>query len=316
MSHPEVVHRTLPDLGSFPLALVWIEDHPEGPWHSHDYHELVIVLSGAARHHQLTPSGERLATPIAAGDVFVIVPGSAHCYRETQHLELVNAVHRPLEEWMAVEQLEGLLGYHALFALQPRVRADQELKRHFRLAGEELDQARTQLVRLAELLNSREAGHGFEAQITFMQMVLTLSRLYGQQATEQQGNAQGDLVALADLLAYLRHHLAEELTLPVLAQRFGRSPATLLRDFRRATGLPPMQYLAKLRVRAAASLLAESDLTVSDVATRVGLQDSNYFSRIFRRHLGMSPRQWRQQPHGRRMAFPFTPPSSKMKMSQ
>ena len=59
------------------------------------------------------------------------------------------------------------------------------------------------------------------------------------------------------------------------------------------TGTSPKRYVLGLRVSAALDLLATTDLTVSQVATAVGVGDVNYFSRLIKKHTGRSPRDSR-----------------------
>jgi len=94
----------------------------------------------------------------------------------------------------------------------------------------------------------------------------------------------------------LRHLLLENLHRP--GYSVGDAMAMLScssdharRLFLKATGTAPTTYLAHLRIASAKRLLAEGAL-VRDVAVQVGLPDAYYFSRLFRRHAGMSPSQY------------------------
>jgi AraC-like DNA-binding protein len=59
------------------------------------------------------------------------------------------------------------------------------------------------------------------------------------------------------------------------------------------TGLGPHQYLLELRLVRARSLLAETDLSVKEIATQTGFEDEFYFSRLLRQKFGITPSQWR-----------------------
>ncbi|PIY48354.1 MAG: AraC family transcriptional regulator, partial [Armatimonadetes bacterium CG_4_10_14_3_um_filter_59_10] len=67
----------------------------------------------------------------------------------------------------------------------------------------------------------------------------------------------------------------------------------LSRAFRNATGCSPLDYLVRVRIHHAMELLKEADLSIAEVARRVGFADSNYFSRQFRALVGSSPRGYR-----------------------
>ena len=63
--------------------------------------------------------------------------------------------------------------------------------------------------------------------------------------------------------------------------------------FKKQTGSTPMQVYAKLRIKAACQLLGETQLTVKEVAAEVGYDDAYYFSRAFKKVMGMSPSHYR-----------------------
>jgi transcriptional regulator GlxA family with amidase domain len=69
----------------------------------------------------------------------------------------------------------------------------------------------------------------------------------------------------------------------------GFSPSTLNRAFRRAVGLPPSAYHLRLRIRKAADMLRTTDMSVTEIAGRTGFDDANYFARVFRKTMGISP---------------------------
>ena len=73
------------------------------------------------------------------------------------------------------------------------------------------------------------------------------------------------------------------------------NPDYLRRLFRQEHGMAPHEYLVKLRLDHAAHLLRYEGASVSEAAYRSGFFDSLYFSRLFRKHTGVSPTQWRKK---------------------
>jgi AraC-like DNA-binding protein len=64
--------------------------------------------------------------------------------------------------------------------------------------------------------------------------------------------------------------------------------------FRHQTGMAPIEYFIHLRIRGACRLLDTTTLTVREIGYRVGYEDPYYFSRMFRKLMGLSPRQYRE----------------------
>lgn len=88
--------------------------------------------------------------------------------------------------------------------------------------------------------------------------------------------------------------LEEKLEIEVIAQEIGIAGRTLQRQFHRAMGLSPQQYRDERRLRVALELLTHvPGIKLRTVAQRVGFVDEFYFSRWFKRKVGVAPHQWR-----------------------
>lgn len=90
--------------------------------------------------------------------------------------------------------------------------------------------------------------------------------------------------------SYVLDHLDEELSMEQLAQVANLSVSRFKQKFKSQMGLPPREFINAERVRVAAALLTEG-YSVMDAAMTLGFSSSNYFSVVFRRHRGCSPRE-------------------------
>jgi AraC-like DNA-binding protein len=95
-------------------------------------------------------------------------------------------------------------------------------------------------------------------------------------------------------MAYVHQHYAEPISRDDMADHLGMSGDYLSHCFRTEVGMTPITYLNRYRVNKARVLLAESELNVTEVAMAVGFSDSGYFSRVFRRQVGVSPDAYRR----------------------
>jgi AraC-like DNA-binding protein/response regulator of citrate/malate metabolism len=95
-------------------------------------------------------------------------------------------------------------------------------------------------------------------------------------------------------MAYIHEHYAEPLSREELASRVGLSDRYLTRCFRQETGVTPITYLNRYRSRQARTLLERGDLSVTEVAFATGFSDPNYFGRVFRAEVGVSPRAYQR----------------------
>jgi AraC-like DNA-binding protein/mannose-6-phosphate isomerase-like protein (cupin superfamily) len=271
----------------FPIAVE--RRDPQGPFgpHAHEFSELVVVTGGRGRH---VTAGE--SWPLAAGDVFVIGGPRPHHYRDLESLCLINILFQPRRLHWDVADLKALPGYHALFTLEPAWRSRHGFRSRLHLGPEELGVVLGHVDRLDAELRARAPGFGALATAWFVQIVGYLARCYGK-AKNPDARA---LLRIAEAITHLEtHHADEAIHLDALAGIAHMSKRNFNRAFHAATGCSPIAYLIRLRLNRAAALLRAGDDPVTDIAFRVGFNDSNYFARQFRQVLGLSPREYRRQ---------------------
>lgn len=270
----------------FPLAVERRSPQEPFPMHAHEFSELVIITGGSGLH----VTGGR-AYPLAAGDVFVISGGRPHTYAELRRLCLVNLLFQPEKLPWPWADLGALAGYHALFTLEPAWRRRHEFKSRLHLRPEELRQVLELIDLLEAELRQRAPGFGCMATAAFLQIVGFLSRCYSR---SWNPDARA-LLRLAETITHLETHYREPVNLDRLACLARMSKRSFLRAFHAATGTTPIAYLLQLRLNHAVHLLRHSAQNITEIAFAAGFNDSNYFTRQFRRRFGLSPRQWRQQ---------------------
>ena len=96
----------------------------------------------------------------------------------------------------------------------------------------------------------------------------------------------------------LRRRIAEEFTDPdlhlqALMAEIPINADHLRRLFKQESGQTPQEYLTRLRLEHAMTLLQGEDVSVSEAAFRSGFYDPLYFSRVFRKHMGIAPTKWK-----------------------
>lgn len=92
-----------------------------------------------------------------------------------------------------------------------------------------------------------------------------------------------------------RHYADPELSLGSVAEAVRISPNHLSTVFKEKSGVGFSEYLTDVRIRQAKHLLVTTDLLAADVAERVGYQNFNYFSMLFKRVVGVSPSRYRRE---------------------
>lgn len=103
--------------------------------------------------------------------------------------------------------------------------------------------------------------------------------------------------AIARAQQMLEQDLDATIPLPELARRVNLSAAYLTQLFTRQIGEGPMRYRLRARLERARLILAETDLSVTEIAAELGFSSPQHFATAFCRHTGVTPRSWRQR-HG------------------
>ena len=95
-------------------------------------------------------------------------------------------------------------------------------------------------------------------------------------------------------MRYIHEHFAENITMKKLAATAYVSPSYLTRLFKTDLGVPPINYIIDYRIEAAKQLLRAGEASITEIAESAGFGDQKYFSRVFRKRMGISPRSYRK----------------------
>lgn len=133
--------------------------------------------------------------------------------------------------------------------------------------------------------------------------LLFAARYVGLVGTGHRKPARGsarDRRRIVETARWIDDNAGEAIDLDGAARQAGLSPFHFLRLFARVIGVTPHQYLVRARLRRAARLLAEVEMSVTDIAYDVGFGDLSNFVRSFRRAAGVSPSGFRRAARGDR----------------
>jgi two-component system response regulator YesN len=112
------------------------------------------------------------------------------------------------------------------------------------------------------------------------------------EVVRQQTGSEHPAVRLA--ADVMRRRFREDLSVEAIAEEAGQSPSHLSRLFRQELGMSILDFLTRRRMdEAKRLLLGDPDRNIGQIAEAAGYRDPNYFSRVFRRETGLSPREYR-----------------------
>jgi AraC-like DNA-binding protein len=285
-SYEQMYLKYFTDDESFPFFIQYGEHEDTMFIHSHkDFNELVIVMDGSAIH---VVGGEEYI--INKGDVFVVGNDTFHGYKNAANLRICNIMYRH-ELFSAAPDITQSAGFHALFVLEPSITKEHGFQSRLKLKHDDYESVKHLTDRMLSEYNGNTECRKTMLISEFMSLSVMLSRLYG---IEKFGSEQ-DIINIAYAVSYIENHFAENISVTKLAELSHYSESHFIRMFSRTYHSTPLEYIIDLRINHACIMLKNTALTVSETAERCGFDDSNYFSRIFRKRIGCSPTEYRSR---------------------
>lgn len=146
-----------------------------------------------------------------------------------------------------------------------------------------------------EQMRQAEPGYEFAVRADLSRLIFLVGQNSQQKKAVPTEKVMRDITRIKQMLQYVEEHLADELTVTAIAESASLSESECLRCFRTMVNAAPIQYVKKLRLQRAATLLETTDWKVSDIAAQCGFQEMSYFSKSFRQWTGLSPSQYREK---------------------
>lgn len=137
--------------------------------------------------------------------------------------------------------------------------------------------------RFTDACTSEELYKDSELSILFERILLRLARKSAAKYT----------LPLKKSISYINAFYNTELKIPLLAKMEGLSISRYSAVFKGTMGMTPCDYIIKTRLAFAFELLSNTDLSIKEISVLVGYEDAHFFSRIFRKKVGISPREYR-----------------------
>ncbi|GFP76956.1 AraC family transcriptional regulator [Clostridium fungisolvens] len=270
---------------NFPFFIQTGEHDMEMPIHYHwDFSELVIVLSGTATH---VVNSEKYF--IKKGDVFVINENTFHGYEEACDFKICNIMYKSEHLHQVGNDLRKSSGYEALFVIEPFLAKEYSFKSKLKLTLSDYEKVKEVIFDMLNEYQNKYQGYQTMIYSRFMELVVFLSRQYDIISLEFKDN----VINIAKAVSYIESHFREQINLKDLADKAELSVRHFNRIFKENYKTTPMNYVLRLRIQHACLLLRKSKLSISEIAYESGFDDSNYFTRQFKKVEGVSPKVYR-----------------------
>lgn len=232
-------------------------------FHSHSFFHYIYIIQGAG---EIIMGQQRCL--LKAKHIYLLPPGMTHSF------------------WNSGQQ--RLISCELKFSI-PDGDAEAELARLWGC----LDVSGTPVLGIMQNIRRESAGdQQFAAEIisaNIYQLQLYLRRISGM---EREAAPRDDL---ARVFGYIERNLHGQINLQDLANIACLEKTYFLRKFKQVTGITPMAYIRKARIKKAMELLEFSDMRITQISGAVGFQSVHYFSRMFTKAVGMSPSCYKEE---------------------
>lgn len=136
-----------------------------------------------------------------------------------------------------------------------------------------------------------------ESMVMLLNIFAQHLSILSNQVVVQQRNAEPPIITRAK--QYIREHQGDDLSLGEVAKAVNTSTFYFCKIFKKATGINFTDYVSRVRIEKSKNLLLNPNLRVSEIAFEVGFQSLTHFNRVFKKILGQSPTEYREQLAGR-----------------
>lgn len=248
------------------------QDMPQ--MHAHENHEIYFLLSGARRYFI-----KDTIYDVSANDIIVIPKNELHrtvTYNESGYDRYVVYFPDMLTDAVRIsagnDNFENFLGCGCIQLSRPHAE------------------------KFKELLGEMEYESGLSDRHTPLMLSNKLNELivyamrYG---SPKEISPDKNAERIQTVAHFVTENFASPITLHDAARMAYLEEAYFCKQFKKLTGFGFVEYLTQVRVKAAASLLSDSDIPISKIAEKCGFTSGNYFGDVFKRFYGVSPREYR-----------------------
>lgn len=256
--------------------------------HWHEHFEIIVMREGSAQFHI-----DSRPYTVNAGDVIIIPGGGLHVgYALRSENVLYDCVvlnpslfndwiHDPVHAQFVAPYLEGRLH----FPVKPSEQ-DETCLQYYKLLDEVIAELSTKPPAYQLVVKSK-----LHALFTLLSRTFMERQLAGKPAEPYFINSD----RFKTLIERIESNFNEKMSIGQAAKQVSLNPYHFCKLFKKLTGRTFVEYVNVCRMNEAERLLRESNDTVTEIAAKVGCENPNYFTKLFKQYKGMTPSQARKQ---------------------
>lgn len=252
------------------------------PEHYHNFVEFVYMLRGKCVHVI-----DKEMYPVKRGDMVIINYNQSHSILGSTDAEYVNILMKPEYISRALKNQENAFALLNLSEFETFREILNKEKKCVSFSADERDRIERIIYLLEKELEDNAHGGELAVRSALNLLIITVFRKMSLVFDD------GFLGMSEELLEYIKQHATEKITLEDVAKKCAYNPSYFSRIFKEYTGQTFSDYLNRIRVEKAVLLLNDTKLKIEDICYTAGFSDKTRFYRCFRKIMGTSPYQYR-----------------------
>lgn len=239
-------------------------------FHAHEHAQICYMTKGACLHHV-----DEHVYLMTKGDLLAVPPFVPH------HLE-------PYED-QAAELVQ--IDFMPFVVPHEEIPLDTQLFPKIHVSSDSQSQIEQLIRNMTKEHENKQTGYQMLIKADLIRLIVTLFREHSSPSAPGSDSRR----LFYEAVHYIDQHYTDNLQLAELAGRAGMSPSYFSYIFKVLKGQSFVQYVNDIRIRKALDLLRMTDLTVLDIAMRVGFNHLSHFNRMFKKATGVNPLKYRRQ---------------------
>lgn len=249
--------------------------------HSHEFIEIAILSCGTLEHKRFIPGEEVFTEQLSAGDIVAFMPGECHEFSGTKGSTALHNLDFSAELIAPVwEKLLAFPGFDTLIKKRKTLHVPPEIQERIFSA----------ILRMQQEFFQQQAGY----ELILPGLLCDLLTQIGRISPKQLQAPHNRHIAAAE--RYIKRNYKNRMTLNDIAQNAGVSRTYICRLFQEDLNISVWDFVNKTRIEQAKFYIQTAqNMAIYEIASLCGFEDSSYFARIFRKHEGISPREYMQK---------------------
>lgn len=145
----------------------------------------------------------------------------------------------------------------------------------------------------AELTTQRDGFWPCRSRSYLMELLYFIFYSYLEVTPDSEVTVNSEQTDFSKIVEYLNEHIEEPISLDTLTKEFMINRNKLNDLFMKQSSMTCLNYLLNLRIDLAKILLTKTEIPINEISSRIGYPDSNYFTKVFKNQVGMTPSKYR-----------------------